>query len=149
MSDNDANTTRARAAIQVKDISACLSGPCYLYGINGRGLGACGTSPSFLDDICNATDQASNSNSTFEWFSVNSADSNGASAGLQWATGDPMYRCADSTKECWQDDTLAHSPYTISFRSYFDDSETTCIPADVVGDKICALRLQPVHVGAR
>jgi hypothetical protein len=111
-------------------------------------IGVCATANSFVKDICDALTVAGKSTSQWSVFATKSFDSGGVGVdGHQWGTtADVGYRCLTG-KECFHANS---TPYTVDLKSYYgtrrDDS---CIPADVVGSKICSLQLTPTHIGGR
>ncbi len=76
-----------------------------------------------------------------------SFDSGGpGSDGHAWGSPpDPGFRCQPD-QSCWN---AYLTPYTIDLTTpYGPNPEAACLPADVVGERICSLTLTPHHIGA-
>jgi hypothetical protein len=79
-------------------------------------------------------------------FQEHSHNSNGGSPGTAWLGDSAELRCQPS-EACWG---AYRDWYTIALGTiYGSDLDLSCIPADVLGDRICALRLRGRHIGAR
>ena len=75
-----------------------------------------------------------------------SRDSNGASPGTAWLDDVEQLRCQPS-EACWG---AYRDRYTVDLRTiHGDDPDLSCLPADVLGEPVCAFRLRGRHIGAR
>jgi hypothetical protein len=83
-------------------------------------------------------------------FTSNSANSGAGTDGTSWTSDTATFRCDTSTpRECAEAAVTAPA-YVIDLKTiYGSDPDDSCIPADVIGRRICALSLQPTHYGAR
>jgi len=85
---------------------------------------------------------------TWSSFWTNSVNSGAGADGTQWGTDTVFQRC-QSGQLCFEA-AAAQQSYTIDLKTiYGTDPDDSCIPADVMGRRICALSLQPIHYGAR
>lgn len=130
--------------------AVCTDGPRFCYGANCRCPGVCGDGNSWINDICTSTDTAGNAtpDDAWEWFTVSSGDSNSTSEGDSWLPTDPSRRCV-SSDECNGLTYVSAPSYAIDLTNYFDGSDVSCIPADVLGARICSLKMTAVNAGAR
>lgn len=83
-----------------------------------------------------------------EWslFQERSFDSNGPAPGTAWLADSVGLRCQPS-EACW---AAYRDWYTIPLETIpSGDPDQSCIPADVLGERICRFRLRGTHVGAR
>ena len=115
---------------------------------SGRNVGACGTTNTWRDDICDSLVAGSLPETQWRWFSDNSSESGGASNGDQFG-GDASYRC-DVDEDCFV--AASGGDYTVTLRSQLyvePETDDTCLPAEVLGRKVCELVLTPRNVGAR
>jgi hypothetical protein len=124
----------------------------YFFDPNGRDLGACNSSGTFLDDICDTLVAAGLPTTNWRWFEDNSVESGGGSDGDQYNDGvssDALFRCG-TTQPCWR--TAAPGSYFVNFHSRVlreEQSGDTCLPADVIGTRVCGFTLIASNKGAR
>lgn len=79
-------------------------------------------------------------------FQNRSRNSNGAAPGSAWLSDTQLLRCQPS-EACWG---AYREWYPIALGTiHGSDPDLSCIPADVLGERICAFRLRGTHIGAR
>ncbi len=75
-----------------------------------------------------------------------SRNSNGAASGSAWLSDTQLLRCQPS-EACWG---TYRDWYQIPLATiHGSDPDLSCIPADVLGERVCAFRLRGTHIGAR
>lgn len=83
-----------------------------------------------------------------EWslFQERSFDSHGAAPGTAWLADSVELRCQPG-EACW---AAYRDWYTIPLETIpSEDPDQSCLPADVLGERICRFRLRGTHIGAR
>jgi hypothetical protein len=79
-------------------------------------------------------------------FQERSFDSNGSAPGTAWLSDVADLRCQPS-EACW---AAYRDWYSIPLETTLaPEPERSCIPADVLGERICRFRLRGTHIGAR
>lgn len=87
---------------------------------------------------------------TTQWslFALNSQNSGAGADGIGWTTDTLGFRCT-SGQLCFNAGAVSGA-YTVDFTTnYGGDPDDACLPADVLGAKLCGLQLIPTHIGAR
>ena len=82
----------------------------------------------------------------WELYRSHSANSGGSGDGTAWLSDTAELRCQPS-EACW---AAYRNWYDVDLETiYGDDPDLSCIPADVLGERICSFHFRGTHIGAR
>lgn len=79
-------------------------------------------------------------------FQGRSRNSNGTWPGTAWLADTAQLRCQPS-EACWGAYRARYDVHLSTINA--GDPNVSCIPADVLGERVCAFRLRGTHIGAR